>query len=134
MEGRKIDEKEREVWIGESRIYLGKDDIFYITIVGEIDEKIAQEFKKAFIKFNKKFGKKRRSSLTDINKAGKVSSQARKILKELSEDDEIGRGKGGIYGLHPVARVIASFFTSATKNKDQHFFKTKEEALAWLKE
>jgi len=29
---------------------------------------------------------------------------------------------------------MASFFMGASKKKDMRFFKTKEEALAWLKE
>jgi len=43
-------------------------------------------------------------------------------------------GKVAVFGLHPVARVIASFVMGVSKNKDMRFFKAKEEALAWLKE
>ena len=77
--------------------------------------------------------KKRRNSLDDINKTGKVSSEARRIFRELTEDDEIGGGKGAIFGLHPVARVIASFFIGS-HNKNQRFFKAREEAMVWLGE
>lgn len=127
-------EEEREIHIGENRVRLGEDDIFYITIVGEIDEKMALRFQEAFRSFGKRFGEKRRSALTDITKAGKVSSEARKIFRELNEDDKTGYGKSAIFGLHPVARVLASFFIGASRNKYQRFFKTREEALTWLKE
>jgi len=70
--------------------------------------------------------------LLDINKAGQVSSGARKIGKETFEDEKVG--KVAFVGLHPVARVIASFVMGVTRKKDMRFFKTKEEALAWLKE
>ncbi len=43
-------------------------------------------------------------------------------------------GKVALFGLHPVARVVASFFMGATKKKDMRFYKTRGEALAWLKE
>jgi hypothetical protein len=130
----KMEEKDREIWIGENRLYFGEDDIIYITIVGEIDDKKASEIKMAILEFNRSFGKKIRKSLTDITMARKVSYKARRIFKELSEDDEIGGGKGAIFGLHPVARVLASFFIGGPKNQDQRFFKSKKEALAWLKE
>ena len=127
-------EKDREIWVGENRIYLGENDIYYITIVGEIDEKIALEFRNAIFEFNNRFGKKIRNSFIDINRARKVSSKARKILKGLSDDNEIGGGKSAFFGLHPVARVLASFFIGLSKDVNQRFFETKEEALEWLKE
>ena len=34
--------------------------------------------------------------------------------------------------MHPVARVLASFVMTITKKNEIDFFKTKEEALAWL--
>jgi len=43
-------------------------------------------------------------------------------------------GKVALFGLNPVARVIASFVMGVTRKKDMRFFKTREEALAWLRE
>ena len=37
-----IDEKDREIWVGKSRFYLGEDNIIYETVVGEQDEKNGQ--------------------------------------------------------------------------------------------
>jgi hypothetical protein len=121
---------EREIWVGESRFYLGEDDIFFETIIGKQDEKTVL----AALEYHNKFknmveGKMK--MLIDINKAGQVSSGARKIAKQTFEDEKIG--KVAFCGLHPVARVIASFVMGVTRKKDICFFKTREEALAWLK-
>ncbi|MBE3140395.1 MAG: hypothetical protein IMZ53_07420 [Thermoplasmata archaeon] len=35
---------EREIWVGENRMYLGEDNILYITLVGEMDEKMGPWF------------------------------------------------------------------------------------------
>ena len=50
----------------------------------------------------------------------------------MLENEKIG--KVALFGLHPVARVIAAFIMGITRKKDMRFFKSKEEALAWLKE
>ena len=122
---------EREIWVGENRLYLGEDNVLCITNTGEIDEKIAIEIKEAVLKLmNMVEGKVH--TLTDLNKAGKTTSQARKVFQELAEHEK--QGKNAFYGMHPVARVLASFFMGASKKKAMRFFKTKEEALAWLKE
>ncbi|MBE3122383.1 MAG: STAS/SEC14 domain-containing protein [Thermoplasmata archaeon] len=70
--------------------------------------------------------------LVDLNQFGKASPESRKIFKEISEYEKTG--KVAIFGTHPVARVLASFVMGITKKKDMRFFKTKEEAYAWLKE
>ncbi len=122
---------EREIWVGESRFYLGEDDVFYETIIGKQDEKTvlaALEYHNRF----KNMVEGKLKMLIDINKAGQVSSGARKIGKETLEDEEVG--KVAFVGLHPVARVIASFVMGVTRKKDMRFFKTREEALAWLKD
>jgi len=122
---------EREIWIGESRFYLGEDDIFYETIVGKQDEKtvtVALEYHNKF----KNMVKGKMKMLINLNNAGHLSSEARKIGKKTFEDEKIG--KVAMFGMHPVARVLASFVMGVTKKEDMRFFKTKEEALAWLKE
>jgi len=126
-----IDEKDREIWVGENRLYLDEDNILCVTNIGEIDEKTAIEIKEAVLKLmNMVEGKVH--TLTDLNKAGKTASQARKVFQGLAEHEK--QGKNAFYGMHPVARMLASFFMGISKKKDMHFFKTKEEALEWLKE
>jgi len=126
-----MENKDREIWIGKNRLYLDEDNIAYFVVVGEHDEKKAIALKEAFLKLTDMVEGKV-NALGDLNKAGKQSPEARKIWKELSENKKFG--KIAIFGMHPVARVLASFVIGTTKKKDMRFFKTKEEALAWLKE
>lgn len=126
-----MEESDREIRVGKNRIYLDDDNILYITIVGELNEKIALEVKEVISKLEDVPGRKR-NIIVDINKAGKISSDARKIFKELIEDGKTERI--AIFGAHPVARVIAAFGIGLSQKKDLRFFKTKEEALAWLNE
>ncbi len=123
--------KEREIWVGENRLYLGEDNIIRITIVGELDEETQIRINDAGYKLMNTVGGKMHA-LVDNNKAGKMSPGARKRQAEISEYEKTG--KVALFGLHPVARVIASFFMGISRNKDMRFFKTEEEALAWLKE
>jgi hypothetical protein len=124
-------DKDREIRIGENRLYLREDNILRITILGELDEETQIGINDAGYKLmNTAEGKV--SVLVDINKAGKVSPGARKRQVEISEQEKTG--KVALFGLHPVARVIASFFMGISQKKDMRFFKTEEEALAWLKE
>ena len=131
-----INGKDTEIWIGENRFYIGEDGILYITCVGDIDEKMALEFKDAIFKLLTTVGKKKVNTFVDINKAGKISSKARNTFNKLTEDYKSDYGsRTALVGLHPVARVIASFFMGFSKDKDTiHFYKTTEDALVWLKE
>jgi len=125
-----VEEKDREIWIGENRFYLGEDNILYETIVGEIDEKTALASKNATIKMRSKVEGKL-NVLIDLTRAGKPTPEARKIGQEELERERVG--KVALFGMHPVARVIASFVMGISKKKDMRFFKTKKEALAWVK-
>ena len=122
---------EREIWVGESRFYLGEDNILYETVVGEQTERMATEMRKVTEKLQNIVDGKV-NVLIDLNEAGTPSSGARKIGQEAFENEKVG--KIALFGLHPVARVIASFVMGVTRKKDIRFFKTKEKALTWLKE
>jgi len=121
---------EREIWVGESKLHLGEDNILHVTVVGEVDDKAAAAIRETDNKF-KSMVEGKLHILGDLNKAGKQSAEARKIWKELTEDDRTG--KIAMCGMHPVARVLASFVMGVSRKKDMRFFKTKEEALTWLK-
>lgn len=124
-------EKNGEIRIGENRLYLSDDNIIYFTNVGEHDKKTAAACKEAIIElFNKVDGKVH--GLIDLNKAGKQSPEARKMWSEISEMEQTG--KVAVWGMHPVAKVIASFVMGISGNKDMRFFNTEEKALQWLKE
>ena len=121
----------REIKIGRNKIYLGEDHIQYCVAVGEIDAETAIAIRDVTIKlFYEVKGKS--NILIDLNQAGKQSPKARKVFNELTRHDKAG--KVAFFGLHPVAQIIACFTIGITKKKDMRFFKTREEALAWLKE
>ena len=69
--------------------------------------------------------------LVDLNSAGKPSVEARKVGMEGFRNKKFG--KIALIGSHPVAKVLAFFVMGVIKKKDMRFFKTKEEALKWLK-
>ena len=126
-----MDKNGREVWVGENRLYLDEDDILNVIMIGEADTKIALGINESYQKILTKFEGKM-NIIIDLNKADKGSPEARKVWKKMTENEKTGRV--AFFGLHPVARVLASFAMGVSKNKDMRFFKTKEEALAWLKE
>ena len=129
-----MEEKDREVWIGNTRMYLGEDNVSYVTVVGELDGRTACEMQKTVEKFVGIVGEgvQKVSVLVDLNKAGKPSPEARKIFVEMNDHERTG--KIAHYGASPVARVLANFTMSISRNRNMRFFKTREEALAWLKE
>ena len=120
----------REIWIGENRFYLGEDNILYVFNVGNVDDKCIIEIRKAMHKLiSLSVGKV--NVLIDINKAEKPSTKARRGFVEILENEKVGNV--AIFGAHPVARVMASFVMGITRKKNLCFFKSKEEALTWLK-
>ncbi|MFA4853027.1 MAG: STAS/SEC14 domain-containing protein [Bacteroidales bacterium] len=134
MEQKQIEVKqisEREIQVGENRVYLGEDNIIFFTAVGEHSDKMAAKINEAIIKLGDTV-KGKVNLFVDLSKAGKSSPEARKIWQKSSEYEKAG--KTALVGLHPVARVLASFVMGVSRKQDMRFFKTKEEALAWLKE
>ncbi len=126
-----MDVKDKEIWVGENRLYLSKDNILHVIRIGDIDEKTATAIKDASFKLVNLL-KGNVDVLVDLNRSGKGSPEARQIWKEISEEDRFR--KVALWGLHPVASVLASFVIGSSQKKDFRFFKTKEEALTWLKE
>jgi len=131
MEIKQVSEK--EMWIGENKTFFLSDlNIIHVVARGEQTTEIAvlqKELNSKLIASNK--GKKI-SYLVDLNKCGKNSPEARQIWNQLSESEKTN--KVALLGLHPVARVIANFSMGASKRNNQRFFKTQEEAMAWLQE
>ena len=126
-----MEARDREVWIGENRLYLGGDKILYVTAVGEIDDKTANEMKEVNHRY-RNMVKEKYDVLVDLNRSGKHTSGARKTWKEMTENDQVGRV--AMFGMHPVARVMASFVMGITRKKDLCFFRSKGKALSWLKD
>jgi hypothetical protein len=128
---KKLANEDREAWVGQSRMYLGDDNMLYVDIVGDLTDDMAVPLKEGMLRLmNMKEGQV--NVLADLNRAGKPSAEVKKKGKEVAEHEKFG--KGAMFGLHPVARVIASFWMSMTRSEKIRFFKTREEALSWLKE
>ncbi len=128
MEIRYINDK--ELAIGENRCVVLNNNIIFITAIDEQTDEIARLQEEGNTKLREQV-KGKVSYLIDLNQAGKSTPEARKIWNKLSEDQ--GTHKVALYGMHPVARVLASFVMTITKKNEMEFFKTKEAALAWLK-
>ena len=126
-----MENKNREIWVGKTRMYLGEDNVLRITVVGEVDEETQTAFNNAAYKLAGMVEGKV-NALIDLNKTGKMSTEARKTAARMADNAKFR--KLAFLGLHPVARVIASFFMGVSQKKDMRFFRTEEEALTWLKE
>ena len=120
--------KDSGIRIGESSYYLGEDNIIHAIEVGVMDDQKAIAIKEAYLKVLD-IAKGKVKILVDLNKAKKPSAKARKILNEVHESERVD--KVAHFGMHPVARVLASFFT-VSKKKEIRFFSSEEEALSWL--
>lgn len=120
---------ETEYRINKNRTYILDNDILFVIAEGEQTTEMAhKQFELNNHLTNLEAGKI--NNLIDLNKAGKSSSEARKIRQRLIEDEKTA--KVALFGLHPVAKVIASFSMSVIQKKDMQFFFTREEALKWI--
>jgi len=128
MSTNKINEK--EILVGDTRFYLGEDNIIYVTAEGEYDKKMATEMEDALFRLLNKCGRKT-DLLVDNTKSGKISQEARAGFRKMTQHEFIG--KVSIYGTNMVSRILAAFVIGLSKNMNMHFSKTKEEAMDWLK-
>jgi hypothetical protein len=118
---------ENKIQVGRNLVYV-KDKIVHVITIGDNDEESALRMRSLAFEIQEKLGTL--NALIDLNKAGKSTPEARKVWKELSE---LGDVKVAFVGLHPVARVLASFTMVVSGNKNTKFFSTQEEAIGWLK-
>ena len=118
-----------EVQIGNNKIILINKNLMEVICCGDVTTKVALLTKEANLKLSAEANEEL-AFLIDLNMAGKSSPEARKIWKELSENNK--NQKVAFIGLNPVARVLASFTIAFSDNKNMNFFATREEALKWL--
>jgi hypothetical protein len=122
---------EKEFWIGENKASLIEKNIIYVIAVGEVTTELAI----AQIEVHNKLEALVDGPvnyLIDLNNAGKSSPEARKIWEQIGENAK--KSKLALFGLNSVARMLASFVMGISGKSNQRFFKTKEEALRWLRE
>ena len=87
--------------------------------------------KDAILKFMSMTDKKV-NCIVDLTNAGRPSSKARKIYKELIEHEKLN--KFALFGVDSFAKVLSSFVMGVSRKENMRFFSDKEEALVWLKE
>ncbi len=120
-----------EFWVGESKSKLIDQNIIHVIAVGDQ----TKETSNLQLIINDKIMRHitgKINFLIDLNSASKNSVEARQIWKRISEQETTN--KVAMFGLHPVARVLASFAMGVSNSNNQRFFKTKEEAMSWILE
>jgi len=120
---------ESEIWVEANKTYLLPGNIFYVISEGKQTEEMAIAHRLVCHQMSKLVSGKV-NYLIDLNNCGKNEPGARLIWSQIS--DEENTNKVALFGMHPVARVLASFVMGITNRNNQRFFKTKEEAVNWL--
>ena len=119
------------IWVGENKVTLLNRNIVHVVAIGLQSDATAF----ALNDINYKLFASTTGTihfLIDLNLAGKNSQEARKQWTKISEESRTG--KIALFGLHPVARVLASFVIGVSSNKEMRFFNTRDDALKWLME
>lgn len=125
---RKIAQK--EYLVGENRVYLSDENVINVIPKGDQTEEIA----KLQFEVNKKLcslvsGKI--NYIIDLNNCGKNPPKARTVWNKINENEKTA--KVAAFGIHAVAKVLASFVINFSTRNDMRFFKTREEAEDWIK-
>jgi len=120
---------ENEFLVGTNRTALIEENIIYVVAKGEQTDEVAIAQEEVNRRLKEQSNQKI-YYLIDLNECGKNSRKAREIWLKLAEDE--ATEYVAIFGLHPVAKVIASFVTGLSKRQNERFFKKKEEAVNWL--
>lgn len=122
---------ENEYHIGKSRTVFIDKKIIHVAPEGEITTEMALKHVELDSKLLQ-IAEGQVNYLINLNKSGKNSLAANEMFKNLCHHPKVN--KIAIYGLNPVARVIAAFVIGLDPNKKQQFFKTEEQARNWLSE
>lgn len=120
-----------EFWVGPTQVRLTEGNLLNIKAVGPqtYDTAVAHLniFEQIYHEVNEPL-----NFVIDLNDAGKNSSEARKVWKDVSEHKFTC--KVALVGIHPVARVIAGFVMSISLSSKMQFFSSREKALKWIYE
>lgn len=126
-----MENQNNEIWVeNKMKFFIDQDTILNVMVFGDIDAKTALAAKHIIqeLTFNLTWKPK---FLVNLNEAGRQSPEARKTWDEISEEKNAAVA---LFGMHYVAKVIATFFMKFSRTKNTRFFNTKEDALNWLKE
>lgn len=118
---------------------ISYDDDNDVLILKILEILSAEKLDELIPQFEELFeGKQRRYILVDMTESAqfdskKMDKQMRNSYKELLK--KMDAEKTAIYGTTPALRMVAKIALAVVgKSDDTYFCKTKEEALAWLKE
>ena len=75
-------ERDREIWVGENRFYLGEDDIMYVELAGDYNVENALSLRDAYLKLLRVVEGKV-DIFVDNSRSGKPSQEARKIFVDM---------------------------------------------------
>ena len=120
---------EDEYRIKDNKIRIIEGNIIFIEPQGEQTDSIA----KAHLEHNNMLSRQISGNLNyliNLNRAGKSSPVARKVWQKISELPVTN--KVALFGIHPVARILATFVIGVTSKKEIRFFNNETEALAWI--
>jgi hypothetical protein len=117
------------IYLRDCVIRCTTDGLFDTTEMGPCDGEKARQAVSAYLTRAKRTNEKW-SILVDLNRAGKPTVGARHQFIELTRSDAIE--KIAFHGLHPLARIIASFLIDIADQQKMAFFSRREDALKWL--
>src|SRR4030042_4238207 len=98
-------EEDREIWVGESRLYFSEDGILNIEVAGKNDLEEALAIRDAYLKLLNKVDGKVKIFINN-SAAKQPTNEARKIFSELAHNEKCE--KVAVLSLNPVAKVVAS--------------------------
>lgn len=116
--------------------YDDQNEVLYLKILGLMDGEALHELLPRFQALLE--GRPRRYVLVDMSESAQADAsimtrEMRNSYKELM--NRMDADKSAIFGASPALRMIAKIALAVTRRSNiTQFFKTKEEALAWLKE
>ena len=113
----------------QNSFFLGEDDIFHITCVGDQDETSAKQMAEETLRVLDHTSD-RIKVLFDITKAGKFSVEARQEIARLLQQPT--RGRAGIVASSTSMRALGWFITGGDNAEEMRFFESRREALKWL--
>lgn len=116
--------------------YDDQNEFLYLKIEGILE---IEDLRQMMPSFNKLFeGKKHRHILIEMDEKAQVDAnfmtkELRNTYKEFMS--HVDADKSAIIGSSPIVRMVSKVAIAVSgKSKVTRFFKTREEALAWLKE
>ena len=114
-----MEENDGEIWLGENRFFLSKENILYKSLAGENYIKIANAIKEASSKIRSQV-KGEVNTFVDLTEAEKSTLEIGEKFRELSEDEKTR--KTAYFDIQSVVRVIVFFIKDVTNKKDMHVF------------